>query len=262
MIAATTMPRLRSACGAALIAVTPLACISCNGVNKTTDGAGQTAPSATEPLAPFALLERLPAEGTLAARDLLPGPAAGSEEEWLALEGLLAPNAFRVRSASAASPHADRIRTRSADIRVMEWSVEADGTVLLHAVDSLPDKTTSLFEPPLLIAPPSLAAGEERSVTSAMRAVLTATPGRERDRGTGTRTIRYDRDEMVRWRGATHRAKVAQVRFVADLGSARAERLTELWVVPGEGVVSERWNETLTILKVFDKRSMQHATRR
>jgi hypothetical protein len=49
---------------------------------------------------------------------------------------------------------------------------------------------------------------------------------------------------------------------VAELGSARAERVSELWVIPGEGTVAERWNETLTILRVFDKRSMQSAARR
>jgi hypothetical protein len=224
----------------------------------------QTAQSdASQSLLPFESLERLPAEGSLEARDLLPGPAIGSSDTWIALDGLLAPNEFLVRSVAAAESTApSRVRTRTADLKVMEWSIAEDGSVLLHAVDSLADRTTSLFEPPLLVAPPTLAAGEERSVESAMRAVLTATPGRERDRGTGRRTLRYDRDEWVRWRGERRRAKVAVVRFVAELGSARAERVSELWVIPGEGTVAERWNETLTILRVFDKRSMQSAARR
>jgi hypothetical protein len=243
-----------------------LASVSCNKASKTTDATEPPASSCTQPLAPFSLLERLPAEGLLEARDLAPGPAAGAEQEWTAIEGLLAPEPFWVRSAAAGKGEGDRlanrIRTRTADLKVMEWSIADDGSVLLHAVDSLPDRTTSLFEPALLIAPPKLEAGEERSSNSAMRAVLTATPARERDRGNGERSIRYDRDELLHWRGATHRAKVAVVRFVADLGSARAERVTEIWVIPGEGVVAERWNETLTILRVFDKRSMQFAARR
>lgn len=207
----------------------------------------------------FESLGELAAEGTVAAKDLR--PAAEPEEAWVALDGELAPDAFTLVTAPSASVDGTTA-TRTADLETAHWSITEAGDLVMHAVDSHPDRTTSLFDPPLLLAPASLAAGEERSTSVAMRAVYTATPKKERDRGTARRTVRYARDEEIRWRGATHRAKVVTVHFEGDLGSAKATRDSELWVIPEVGVVAERWKETLVILKVFTKRSNQFAYRR
>lgn len=232
----------------------------------TSPQAAPTAPAS----AGFATLAELPATGSVEATDLRPGPQPGPKpapepasaqaaETWVAVSGLLSPETFEIVTET---DEADLMRTRTADLETAHWSVQADGSLVLHAVDSHPDETTSRFDPPLLLAPAQLPAGESVTAKTAMRAVFTATPKRERDRGTATRTVRYARDEEISWRGSTHRAKVVEVRFTGALGSATAERTAELWVIPGEGIVAERWKETLTILKVFPKRSEQFSYRR
>lgn len=206
----------------------------------------------------FATLARLGAEGSVAAIDLAPGH--DSSERWTSLQGLLAPGEFVVTTAgSDAAPGASA--TRTADLETAHWGLSESGELVMYSVDSHPDKTSSLFDPPLLLAPASLAAGEERTATASMRAVFTATKTKERDHGMATRTVRYDRDEEIQWRGARQRAKVVTVRFLGDLGTAKAERSSELWVLPGTGVIAERWDEKLTILKVFTKTSGQFAYR-
>jgi hypothetical protein len=226
----------------------------------TVDASTDTSAPAIEPATDgFESLRALAAEGSVAATDLR--PAADPDEAWVALDGELAPDAFTLVTAPSTSV-AGVTATRTADLDTAHWSITDAGDVVMHAVDSHPDRTTSLFDPPLLLAPASLAAGEERSTSVAMRAVYTATPKKERDRGTARRTVRYARDEEIRWRGATHRAKVVTVHFEGDLGSAKATRESELWVIPEVGVVAERWKETLVILKVFTKRSHQFAYRR
>lgn len=232
---------------AALTALTA----GCTTTSTTSTNAGDPGSAAT--------LGALPAEGEVAGADLVPG--RDGKEPWTSKEGLLAPGEFVVTTAADAGATAGRRSTRTADLETAHWSLTEAGDVVLHSVDSHPDKTSSLFDPPLLLAPASLSAGEERTVTASMRAVFTATPDKERDHGTATRTVRYDRDEEILWRGERHRAKVVTVHFLGQLGTATADRTSELWVIPGTGIVEERWSESLTILKVFTKKSSQFAAR-
>ncbi len=243
------MKRPQRLAGPLIIAAFAALSAGCTTVTttSTTAGAGDG----------IAMAGALPAEGSVAGADLLPGREG--KESWTSKEGLLAPGTFEVTT--VADGAAGRHATRTADLETARWSVTDRGEVVMHSVDSHPDKTSSLFDPPLLLAPASLAAGEERTVESSMRAVFTATPDRERDHGHATRTVRYDRDESIRWRGEQHRAKVVTVRFRGELGTATADRTSELWVIPGTGIVAERWTETLTILKVFTKKSSQFAFR-
>lgn len=207
----------------------------------------------------FETIRPLPAEGSVSAADLVPGH--DGVEEWLSVEGLLAPNGFELTTAPS-SILAGAASTRTADLETAHWRVAADGSITLERVDSHPDATASLFEPALLIAPASLKAGAEVRAESAMRAVRLPKATSERDRGTARRTVRYARDETVRWRGVEHRMKVIEVAFTADLSAAQVERTSELWVLPGLGVVAERWRERLVILKLFPKESGQFAIRR
>jgi hypothetical protein len=226
---------------------------------RTSPSAPEVRPaSALDASSAFATLERLDASGAVDASDLVPGHAG--TEPWRSLEGLLAPDAYDV--VTDASPlGAGATATRTADLKTAHWMVTDDGSLVLERVDSHPDGAASIFTPPLLLSPASLAAGAEATAESPMRVVQISNPASERDRGTATRTVRYTRDEKVRWRGETHRAKVIEVTFVADLSTARAERFAEQWVLPGKGVIAERWRETLTILKVFTKKSDQFAYR-
>lgn len=208
--------------------------------------------------APFVTIERLPANGSIRADDLLPGH--DGIERWRSIDGVLAPEGFEIATAPSSIVAGARA-TRTADLETAHWVRGPDGSVALDRVDSHPDRTTSLFEPALQLAPASLDAQVDLTATSSMRAVLTARPESERDRGTAHRTLRYDRDERVRWMGEEARVKVVEIAFTAELGSAKVTRTSQQWVLPGEGVIAERWHETLVILKLFTKESGQFAVR-
>lgn len=205
--------------------------------------------------APFESLERLPAEGAVDAADLLPGH--DGSERWRSLSGVESGRTFDV----VTEPDGPGRRTRTSDLETAHWARAADGSIDVPRVDSHPDGAASLFDPPLRFSPARLAAGEEFAVSAAMRVVRLSNPASERDRGTATRSVRYARDERIRLHGEAVRAQVVESTFVAELGSARAERTAERWVLPGRGVVAERWHETLVILKVFTKRSEQLSVR-
>jgi hypothetical protein len=223
----------------------------------TTDSALVNDPVPSAPR--FESIRQLPADGAVSAADLVPGH--DGVEVWVSVEGLLAPNEFDLTTTESAIL-AGTTSTRTADLETAHWRVAADGSISLERVDSHPDATASLFDPPLLIAPASLTCGADVHAESLMRAVRLPKATSERDRGLARRTVRYARDEDVRWRGEEHRMKVIEVTFTADLSAAQVERKSELWVLPGLGIVAERWRERLVILKLFPKESGQFAYRR
>ncbi len=247
-----------------LFLVGPVACITLMRCASPTtsvvvDGSGTSDASLT---ASIGSGPRIPAEGDVKAEDLVPGHAG--EEVWNDVASSGSPRAFTLvttPSTRSGATSATLAATAESGLETMLWSVSADGAVLLHAVDSHPDGATSLFDPPLLLAPIALAAGTEVSVESRMKIVGIANPDWQRDKGVGSRTVRYDHDEQIAWRGVSRRAKVVEVHFVAALGSAKADKTSTLWVVPGEGIVAERWQEKITILKVFTKSSEQFVVR-
>ncbi|MFO0828262.1 MAG: hypothetical protein U0572_08940 [Phycisphaerales bacterium] len=196
--------------------------------------------------------------GAVVADDLRPAPAG--TVRWRSVSGLLEGCEFDVVTDASTVAGATNA-TRTADVETAHWSVAPDGSVVLVAVDSHPDRTRSVFEPPLLLAPPTLPLQQPVEVESSMRAVLIANPESERDRGSGHRTVRYVGTESIMVNGAQREAQVVEVDFIAELRNAKAERHSRLWVVPGDGIVAEEWAETLTILKVFTKRSNQTAMR-
>ena len=179
---------------------------------------------------------------------------------WRAHEGRNAGKDFDVISNPAEIASATTA-TQAGDWETSYSSVAADGSVYLHAVDSHPDNARSLFDPPLLLAPSTLAAIDEVKVNSAMLVVTLPAATAERASGTGSRTVRYVGDETISVDGKPRVAKVVEIEFIAELTTARVVRQSTLWVLPGEGVVAEEWNETLTILKLFPSKSRQTSTR-
>ncbi|MDZ4753218.1 MAG: hypothetical protein SGJ11_01820 [Phycisphaerae bacterium] len=225
----------------------------------TTHRAAEGVHSATNSraIATFGAGVEMPATGSVTSEDLVPGR---DQSRWTAVDGLLAPGSFHVITQPSQQPGVS-FTTATADLETAHWSYREDGSVALVAVDSHPDNATSVFDPPLLLAPRQLNADDEIRSEARMKVVGISNPASVRDRGTGTRTVRYVRDEEAVWRGAPTRAKVVEVEFVATLGTAKAERHSTLWIVPGEGVVAERWSETITILKLFTKKNSQFAIR-
>lgn len=198
-----------------------------------------------------------PALGTVRGSDLVPG-SPGSQR-WRALDGLDSGSEFQVITRPSEVAGAT-FATKSGAQEITYWSVADDGRVLLHAADSLRDRARSVFATPLVISPKELSTEASES-HSEMRVLALPGAKETRDSGTATRSVRYVRDEEIVVDGAATTAKVVEMRFVADLSGARAERVAHLWVVPDAGIVGESWVEKVVILAVLPKESAQVAAR-
>jgi hypothetical protein len=218
--------------------------------------AGRPVPATTEANSFSLIGDRLPAEGTIVARELAPGHEG--VERWSPLSGTFGTDEFDVST----QREGEGFSTCTSDLETTHWRVDNGGGIVTDRIDSHPDGAATLFEPALTLSPNELSPNVEYTSTAAMRVVRLSNLKSERDRGEATRRVRYAADQLVDWEGRRVRAKVVEVHFTADLKTARAERRSELWLVPDEGIIAERWNETIVILKVFSKHSDQFAARR
>lgn len=128
----------------------------------------------------------------------------------------------------------------------------ADGGYTLLSVDTPGENSRSEFADGLEFARPSLAAGEASESASPMRVSLLSS-GKERAKGASTRAQRITGSADIEVCGERLAATVVETVFVADLDSATARRESELFVVPGRGIVAERWREKVTVLGIFPK---------
>jgi hypothetical protein len=127
-----------------------------------------------------------------------------------------------------------------------------DGGYTLLSVDTPAEDSRSAFERGLEFARPSLAAGEASESASPMRVTLLSS-GKERAKGSSTRTQRVVGSADIDLCGERLVATVVETVFVADLDAAKARRESQLFVVPGRGIVAERWREKVTVLGIFPK---------
>jgi hypothetical protein len=208
---------------------------------------------ASAPAAQASETELAPIPGSL----LVPGPEG--TVRWRSLEGLGAGKEYDVTTTATAVEGAT-FATRTADLEIAYWSIDDTAGVRLHAVDSLGDRARSVFSPPLVIAPATLGA-DGCNAESAMRVLNLPKATAERERGTGTRTLRSVRDETVTVDGVPTTARVVETTFRAALGAASAERTATIWVTKDLGMVAESWRETIIVLKVFPKETHQVTVR-
>ena len=127
-----------------------------------------------------------------------------------------------------------------------------DGGFTLLSVDTPGEDSRSVFERGLEFARPTLAAGEASESASPMRVTLLSS-GKERAKGSSTRTQRVVGSADIDLCGEPLVATVVETVFVADLDAAKARRESQLFVVPGRGIVAERWREKVTVLGIFPK---------
>ncbi|MBL9148035.1 MAG: hypothetical protein JNM94_05010 [Phycisphaerae bacterium] len=212
-------------------------------------------PAATDTKAPPAAVDAAlaPIPGSL----LVPGPEG--TVRWRSLKGLSAGKEYDVTT-TATTVEGATFATRTADLEIAYWSINDTDGVRLHAVDSLGDKARSVFTPPLVIAPATLGA-DGCNAESAMRVLNLPKATTERERGTGTRTLRSVRDETITVDGTPTTARVVETTFVAALGAASAERTATIWVTKDLGMVAESWREKIVVLKVFPKETHQLSVR-
>jgi hypothetical protein len=127
-----------------------------------------------------------------------------------------------------------------------------DGGYTLLSVDTPGEDSRSAFAEGLEFARPSLAPGEASESASPMRVTLLSS-GKERAKGSSTRTQRITGSADIDVCGERLVATVVETVFVASLDAAKARRESEIFVVPGRGIVAERWREKVTVLGIFPK---------
>lgn len=186
--------------------------------------------------------------GTVASLAIASGDRSGAtlEERVLSEDGggLVVEEYFRRDDGSY--EYAERMRIRRGD----------DGALWCVSVDTPDEQVITLFPGDLLFAPSTLAPGGASSSASPMRTRPTGERIR-RTNGRATRELAYVGDCEVTVGGRTSSAAVVDVVFVADLDLAKARRESRLFIVPGAGVVAERWSETIRILGLFPREAGQ-----
>ena len=127
-----------------------------------------------------------------------------------------------------------------------------DGGYTLLSVDTPGENSRSAFADGLEFARPSLAPGDASESASPMRVTLLSS-GKERAKGSSTRTQRITGSADIDVCGERLVATVVETVFIASLDAAKARRESEVFVVPGRGIVAERWREKVTVLGIFPK---------
>lgn len=191
-----------------------------------------------------ALADLVRPAGTVARHAIVEGDAERGE----IVERFEAP----AKDAAAADAAADLVRIEERDGRIverMEFRSDGEGHLLLVRVDSLADRSRSLFGAPLPFAA-DLAPGAELSASTPMT-VLTLPGLRKRAEGSARRVLRVAGECEVAISGERMRAIALDLEFDVALDVASAEVHSRLFVVPGRGVVAEIRDESRTILKLI-----------
>lgn len=223
-----------------------LSCGACT-VAPRTDGAPAGA-AGIAGVAPFVAGDPWPTEKTLSARDFLPAEGMEARFEVLRDGTPLARESERVELQGD-----ELVYVRERDGRTEErlhLRRDGDGALRLGSVETPPESMRSLFAEPLPFAPATLTPGIPCEGRSPME-VRTVPQDRLRARGTGSRSLSITGECDVRHHGVARRAVIAEFRFEAALDAARAEVRSELFIVPGMGVIAERRREKRVILGIL-----------
>ena len=122
------------------------------------------------------------------------------------------------------------------------------------------DDAHTTFDPPLLVAPERLTAGESVESTSKMVVRSLEDTSRIKEQGEVTQTLTYDADQTVSAGPGDVAAARLRAEFNASLGAARVERVTDRWFAPeGEGwLIAVRYRESVKALGgIYDRRRAQ-----
>jgi hypothetical protein len=133
------------------------------------------------------------------------------------------------------------------------YTITADGGIALVAAIDHRERVISRFNPPLISAPPSLAALTPLTQNVDMRVVELANPRRVRESGTATQTIEYLGMRLVRTSDLEFPAHCVSVQFEAKLQLARATRTSLCYYVDGVGLVAAEHHEKVVALGVFNR---------
>jgi hypothetical protein len=202
---------------------------------------------APAPARGYDVLAASPAAGELTPQDIYPLLAGPSR--WRITTGDGAGTEF-TRSRGRTELHGATWCDQEATRRSEYWHIDSSGNLVMGVDVEHDDNAVNLFEPPMVIAPARLRAGQPWKQEVAMRVMDARNPQRQRDAGTGTRTMRYVEDVVLKTPLGKVAAKRVEIEFEADLRMARALSIATLYVVPGLGSVVEERQDSVRLLKV------------
>lgn len=137
-----------------------------------------------------------PHAGPLTAQELYPdsesNQSAGVSREWRDSQGRITSRQKEVRTVTDTGW---RIEWRDEDSgglgRVVVLDRSPDGAALLRRLEDHVDGRVSLFDPPLIVAPASIAPGESVTTSGRVRVVRLSDESRTLFTGTATQDVRY-----------------------------------------------------------------------
>jgi hypothetical protein len=212
-----------------------LACVLIAGCSKATKGPG------------FDVLSTVPAAGPVDAEAIY--PYVGGEWVYLVTVGDGA-GGQSVHSREATERYRAAWVDHQAGRRSEYWRPDDAGNLVMPAVVDHDDRAVTFFEPPLILAYRRLEPGRQYEQTFSMRVMDARRPERQRDLGTGTQTIEYADDQVLKTPLGRIATRRVMVRFTAELKMARAETTTSLYVVPGVGAAVIDRREAVRLLGV------------
>jgi len=135
-------------------------------------------------------------------------------------------------------------------IREQKLLVREDGAVVLAEEINHAEGVEVVFDPPLVVLPASI----ETSSTVTSEGRMTVHPLGDRSRVRAKGTVKDSSTCLGAWRISTPAGEFDAWKltstFDANLGASRVQNETEIWVVPGIGIVSERRREKTMVFGV------------
>lgn len=135
-------------------------------------------------------------------------------------------------------------------IRVQKLRIREDGAVVLIEEINHAEGVEVVFDPPLVVLPARIEPGAETASEGRMTVhpigdrsrVRAKGPMKESSRCEGAVRVQTSAGEFAAWKLVST--------LNADLGPSKVLNETELWLVPGVGLVAERRREKTTVLGV------------
>ena len=215
-----------------------------------------TAPSMAEaqsPDAPLIIIETLPAGEPLPGEDLY--PLTPGEWVYQIIDDEGEATGQVVYTVSPTDRFDALVSLVKGGDRTEFWALNEAGDIVMPATIEHAKNALTIFDPPLLIAPRSLAPGEPFESSAEMRVLDSRNPKRKRESGRATRTIEYVDDQKIRTPLGEFIAKRVVVSFKADLRFADADKEGTYWVVPGVGLVAQELSEEIRVLGLVSERT-------
>ena len=195
----------------------------------------------------FEIVASRPPARTLSATELW--PSREGEQTFLIVKGAEVTGEIVRRQGPADRFSADWVVVEP-EVREQFYAIDGDGDgdIVLRAVIEHGDRAISLFSPPLLSMPAVLEPGAPRTTDVAMRVVHRDDPRRERERGRAVQTVEYAADCRVRI--GEDEFEVARIELIleADLRLADVRRVASMFIIPGQGLIAEQYEQTTRIL--------------